>query len=55
MESIGGSHDVIGTWTHIYVCCCMFGFMNLLHHDVTRVQLSTVALYLILNIWSLFL
>jgi hypothetical protein len=55
LESFGGSHDVIGTWTRIYVCCCMFGFMNLSHHDVTHVQLSTVALDLILNICSLFL
>jgi hypothetical protein len=49
MESFGGSHDVIGTWTYIYVCCCMFGFMNLLHHDATCVQLTTVTLDLILN------
>jgi len=55
MESSGGTHDVIGTGTNIYVCCCMFGFMNLLHHDATRVQLTTVALDLILNICSLFL
>lgn len=47
--------DVTGTLNRIYVCCCMFGFMNLLHHDATRVQLTTDALNLILNICSLFL